>query len=143
MTLEELIASNPDPRELKRALAVKMRIQGLKHREIQAVLGVQSSYISRWERRYREEGLAGLSLRHKGSSGYLSNSQRQAVIEWIKQETQRNLWELVDHVEHVYGVVYRSLQSYYDLLKSAGMSWHQGRKKIPSMMNLWCSSTTK
>lgn len=143
MTLEELIASNPDPRELKRALAVKMRIQGLKHREIQAVLGVQSSYISRWERRYREEGLAGLSLRHKGSSGYLSNSQRQAVIEWIKLKTQRNLWELVDHIEHVYGVVYRSLQSYYDLLKSAGMSWHQGEKKVPSMMNLWCSSTTK
>lgn len=47
MTLEKLIASNPDPRELKRALAVKMRIQGLKHREIQPVLGVQSSYISR------------------------------------------------------------------------------------------------
>lgn len=46
MTLEEFIASNRDPRELKRAIAVKMRIQGLKHREIQAVLGVQSSYIA-------------------------------------------------------------------------------------------------
>ncbi|AOY80176.1 helix-turn-helix domain containing protein [Moorena producens JHB] len=52
-----------------------MRIQGLKHREIQAVLGVQSSYISRWEKRYREEGSSGLSLRHKGSSGYLSHSE--------------------------------------------------------------------
>lgn len=143
MTLEELIASNPDPRELKRALAVKMRIQGLKHREIQAVLGVQSSYISRWESRYREQGCSGLRLGHKGSSGYLSNSQRQAVIEWIKQKTQRTLWELVDYLEHSYGVVYRSLQSYYDLLKSAGMSWHQGRKKVPSMMNLWCNSIIK
>ena len=28
MTLEELIASNPDPRELKRAFVVQMRIQG-------------------------------------------------------------------------------------------------------------------
>ncbi|NEO02908.1 MAG: helix-turn-helix domain-containing protein [Moorea sp. SIO3I7] len=143
MTLEEFIASNRDPRELKRAIAVKMRIQGLKHREIQAVLGVQSSYISRWEKRYREEGCSGLRLRHKGSSGYLSHSQRQAVIDWIKQETQRNLWELVDHVEQVYGVVYRSWQSYYDLLKSAGMSWHQGKKKVPSMISLWSMSTTK
>ena len=42
MTLEELIASQPDPRELKRALAVKMRIHGMKHREIQEVLGVQA-----------------------------------------------------------------------------------------------------
>ena len=31
MTLEELIATQPDPRELKRALAVKMRVQGMKH----------------------------------------------------------------------------------------------------------------
>ena len=38
MTLEKLIASNPDPRELKRVLAVKMRLQGMKHREIQEVL---------------------------------------------------------------------------------------------------------
>lgn len=143
MTLEELIASNPNPRELKRALAVKMRIQGLKHREIQAVLGVQSSYISRWEKRYRENCVAGLRLGHKGSSGYLSDSQRQAVVEWIQQKIQRTLWELIDHIEQCYGVVYRSLQSYYELLKSAGMSWHQGRKKVPSMMNLWCKSTIK
>ena len=34
MTLEELIASNLDPRELKRALAIKIRIQGHKHRLI-------------------------------------------------------------------------------------------------------------
>ena len=160
MTLEELIASNPDPRELKRALAVKMRMQGLKHREIQPVLGVHSSYISRWESRYREQGVAGLRLGHQGSSGYLSETQRQAVIDWIKQTPQRTLWEVIDYIEYSYGVVYRSLQSYYELLKSAGMSWHQGRKadatqpslhggwnahqaKVPDLMNLWCSSTTK
>ena len=73
MTLEELIASNPDPRELKRALAVKMRIQGHKHREIQPVLGVHSSYISRWESRYQEQGVAGLRLKYRGSEGYLSS----------------------------------------------------------------------
>lgn len=143
MDLEEFIASNPDPRELKRAIVVKMRIEGLKHREIGTILGVQSSYISRWEKRYREQGLAGLYLGHKGSSGYLSKSQRQDVINWLKEATQRNLWELVDHIEQVYGVVYRSLQSYYDLLKNAGMSWHQGQKKVPSMMNVWYTSITK
>jgi transposase len=143
MNLEEFIASNPDPRELKRALAVKMRIEGLKHREIQSILGVESSYISRWEKRYREEGLAGILLGHKGSSGYLSKSEREAVIKWIKKETQRNLIELIDHIEQVYGVVYRSLQSYYELLKKAGMSWHQGQKKVPSTMNMWYTCTTK
>ncbi len=57
MTLEELIASNPDPRELKRALVVKMRIQGMKHREVRAILSVHSSYLSRWEKKYPTEGV--------------------------------------------------------------------------------------
>ncbi len=108
MDLEEFIANNPDARELKRAIVVKMRIEGLKHREIGTILGVQSSYISRWEKRLREQGLAGLYLGHKGSSGYLSKSQPQEVINWLKEETQRNLWELVDHIEQFDGVVYRS-----------------------------------
>ena len=143
MTLEELIASNPDPRELKRALAVKMRIQGHKHREIQLVLGVHSSYISRWESRYQEQGVAGLRLKYRGSEGYLSSQQRLAVIEWIGQKTQRTLWEVIDHIENSYDVVYRSMQSYYELLQSAGMSWHQGVKKVPDTMNLWCRPITR
>ena len=143
MTLEELIASQPDPRELKRALVVKMRIEGMKHREIQSILGVYSSYISRWEKSDREQGGEGIRLKHKGSIGYLNESERIAVIDWIQQKTQRTLWEVIDQIESSYGVIYRSLQSYYELLKNAGMSWHQGRKKVPSMMNLWCASATK
>ncbi len=143
MTLDEFIASNPEPRELKRALAVKMRLEQMKHRQIQPVLGVSSNYISRWEQRYREQGVEGLKLAHKGSQGYLSEEQRQAVIAWIAQDTQRNLWDVIEHIESSCGVRYRSLQSYYDLLKSAGMSWHQGQKKAPNTINLWCSNTTK
>ena len=143
MTLEEFIASNPDPRELKRALSVKMRVEGFKHRDIQPVMGVHSSYISRWESRYREGGIAGLRLAYKGSCGYLNQDERQAVMDWIAQEPHRNLWDVIDHIEHGYGVVYRSLQSYYDLLKGAGMSWHQGRKKALATMNQWRSSTPR
>ena len=143
MTLDEFIASNPESRELKRALAVKMRLEQMKHRQIQPVLGVSSNYISRWEQRYREQGVEGLKLAHQGSQGYLSEEQRQAVIAWIAQDTQRNLWDVIEHIESSCGVRYRSLQSYYDLLKSAGMSWHQGQKKVPNTMNLWCSNTTK
>ena len=90
--LDEFIASNPEPRELKRALAVKMRLEQMKHRQIQPVVGVSSNYISRWEQRYREQGVEGLKLAHKGSQGYLSDEQRQAVIAWIAQVPQRNLW---------------------------------------------------
>lgn len=143
MTLEELIASQPDPRELKRALVVKMRIQGMKHREIQAILGVHSSYISRWSKNYQEQGVEGIRLRHKGSIGYLNSAERIAVIDWIQQKTQRSLWEVIEHIEQKYRVVYRSMQSYYDLLKSAGMSWQKGRKKVLDMMNEECSNTIR
>jgi transposase len=134
MTLEELIMSNPEPRELKRALAVKMRLQGMKHDQIQPVLGVHSSYISRWESRYRQEGVAGLHSKYQGSRGYLTQTQRQEVTDWIQQENQRTLWELIDYLEKHYEVVYSSVQSYYDLLKQAGMSWHRGKKKVPNTM---------
>ena len=143
MTIEEFIASNPDPRELKRALAIKMRLQGMKHRQIQPVLGVASSYISRWEKCYQADGISGLRLAHKGSAGYLSASQRAAVVSWIEQESQRTLWELIDYVEQEYQVLYRSLESYYTLLKEAGMSWHKGKKKAPNTMSLWCKSEPK
>ena len=138
MTLEEFIASNPDARELKRALAVKMRLEGMKHKQIQPVLGVVSSFISHWEKRYQEDGVAGLRLAHKGSCGYLSQSQRAAVIHWIQEKSQRSLWEVIEYIEQEYDVLYRSLESYYALLRQAGMSWHQGQKKAPNMTNLWC-----
>lgn len=140
MTLEEFIASNPDPRELKRALVVKMRHEKLKHREIQAILGVASSYISHWEAKYQERGVEGLRLAYRGSQGYLNQAQRTAVIEWIQAELQRNIEEVIEHLQQEYGVTYRSLQSYYDLLRAGGMSWHQGRKKVPSMTQKWCKS---
>ena len=143
MNLEDFIASNPDPRELKRAIAMRMREQGFKHRVIQATLGVSSGYISEWEQRYREFGVEGLRLGHKGSSGYLNNAQRQEIIEWLKQEKQRNLEDLVEYIQENYGITYKSLQSYYELLHQAGMSWHKGVKKVPNKTQQQWQSTIK
>ncbi|HEY9875699.1 MAG TPA: helix-turn-helix domain-containing protein [Candidatus Obscuribacterales bacterium] len=42
--LNKLIQSNPDSRELKRAVAVQMYLQGQRHRQIQEVLGVSSFF---------------------------------------------------------------------------------------------------
>ncbi|MEG3991461.1 IS630 family transposase, partial [Microcoleus sp. S28C3] len=46
--LTEFIQSNPDPRELKRAITVSMQLKGYKHREIQESLSVSSGFISKW-----------------------------------------------------------------------------------------------
>ena len=92
--LNEFIQSNPDARELKRAIAIQMFLKGYKHREIQESLGVSSGFISKWNQVYEALSVAGLKLGYQGSVGYLSPEQRQAVITWLQTKNYWNLSEL-------------------------------------------------
>ena len=65
--LESLIESNPDVRELKRGLAVKMAIEEYPHQRITQLLGVSSFCISDWKKKFKANGIAGIRLGHKGS----------------------------------------------------------------------------
>ena len=60
--LEEFIASNPDPRELKRALSVRMMIEGLSRTQIQTLLGVSLPFISKWKVRFALGGDRSLEI---------------------------------------------------------------------------------
>ncbi len=79
-SLEDLIESNPDPRELKRALAVKMTLKGYRHQEIISVLQVSSGFISKWKQEFVLSGIKGLKLKHQGSRGYLSQLEKEQVL---------------------------------------------------------------
>ena len=87
-SLSVFIASNPDARELKRALAVQRTLLGLKQGAIQAILGVQSSFISTWKKRYLSEGVECFRLAYKGSSPYLSADQRGQINAWLSTQSQ-------------------------------------------------------
>jgi putative transposase len=129
--LTEFIQSNPDPRELKRALAVQMVMQEYTYYEIGDVLGVSVGFISKWRQTYEQRGLTGLSLRHQGSKGYLTSEQRQGVVKWLQQKNHWNLGELQQYVEAQYDVVFESKQSYYSLFAQAGISWKKTQKCNP------------
>ena len=129
--LNAFIKANPDARELKRAVAVRMFLTGYKHREIGESLGVSSGFISKWTGIYKQLGVPGLKLGYCGSVGYLDPEQRQAVINWLKQKNYWNLAELQTHVEAEYGVVFDSKQSYYTLFEQAGISWKKTQKRNP------------
>ena len=43
----------------------------------------------------------------------------------MKDKSHSSVEELKDWIERRYGVVYQSKQPYYDLLKAAGLGWHQ------------------
>jgi len=131
VTLQEFIQSNPDPRELKRAIAVNMSQQGMPHGRIQEVLGVSSGFISKWTQAYAQQGVFGLKLGHKGSQGYLSEQQRQSIIDGLKEQEYWNLSELQDQLWQQYGVRFKSRQSYYDLFHAAGLSWKKSQKRNP------------
>jgi putative transposase len=129
--LSEFIQSNPDPRELKRALAVQMVIQQYTYFEIRDVLQVSCGFISKWKQIFEQQGVAGLALKHQGSTGYLDARQRQGVIGWLKQKNYWNLDELQQHIEDTYAVVFASKQSYYNLFQEAGISWKKTHKRNP------------
>lgn len=129
--LESFIQSNPDPRELKRAIAVRMSFKGYKHRQIQESLSVSSGFISKWTQIFAMKGLSALKLAHKGSAGYLTKEQHSAIIDWLQKKNYWNLEELKAHLEDEYGVVFKSQQSYYDIFSEAGLSWKKTQKCNP------------
>ena len=106
--LTEFIQSNPDPRELKRAIAVSMQLKGYKHREIQESLSVSSGFISKWTQIFTMQGLSALLLAYKGSVGYLQPEQRAAIIDWLQKNNYWNLGELKAYIEERYEIVFGS-----------------------------------
>lgn len=130
-SLAAFIASNPDARELKRALAVQMTLLGFKQRRIQAVLGVQSGFISTWKKRYVSEGVACFRLGYTGSQPYLSADQRAQLIPWLASQSQPSVASLASYIQRQFGVVFRSSQSYYDLLSQAGYRWKKTQARSP------------
>jgi transposase len=130
-SLEGLIKSNLDPRELKRAIAVKMAIEGCTDRMITQVLGVSKSFIRDWKKAFNAEGVAGIKLGYQGAKGKLTTEQRAEIIEWLKNKNYWHLDELINHIEDKYNVVYKSKQSYDDLFELGKISWKRSQKVNP------------
>ncbi|MBW4455113.1 MAG: winged helix-turn-helix domain-containing protein [Nostoc indistinguendum CM1-VF10] len=120
--LENFIKNNKEPREIKRATAVKMLLCGYKHEEIMPILGVSSGFISTYKKAFFKLGLEGLKLGHKGSKSFLDDLQRAEVMEWLQTKDRWTLNELEYHIASKYGVTFSSKQSYYDLLDAASIS---------------------
>ncbi len=129
--LVKMIESNPDARELKRALAVQMVLKGYLYRQIEEILHVSDSFISKWWLVFESEGVMGLKLSCQGSKGYLSAGQRQAVIDWLQQKNYWNLSQLQQHICDTYHIKFKSRQSYYELFAVAGISWKKTQKSNP------------
>ena len=130
MTLDDVINSG-DPREIKRALAVKMFEHGSGRNYISMILAVSESYVSKWNGIYKKSGVEGLLLGYIGSEGYLDEFDHYDVIKYIKTKDTITVDELAAYITENFGVTYSSKQSYYDLLHEARMSWKKTEKVNP------------
>lgn len=129
--LEKYIKESRDSREVKRAIAVKMVLEEYSYEEICKLLGVGKPYISIWKNKYLEAGVKGLNLGYKGFTPYLTQQQREEVINKLREKNYWNLEELIKEVKEKYGVEYKSLQSYYELFHEAKISWKKSQKVNP------------
>lgn len=146
--LTEFIQSNPESREMKRALAVKMALQGESYSNITKLLGIHKSSITTWKQKFEAQGLDGIKLAYKGAKSYLTSAQRSEVMSWLRTVNSWNLDDLVTYLDEHYGVIYQSKQSYYELFSSADISWKKSQKVNPKLkpelvkkneMRLWSS----
>jgi len=129
-TLEDIINS-PESLEVKRALAVKMFLFDFKTEDICMLLDVSDSFVSKWKIIYENEGASALKVNYQGGTGFLTEVQHIQIMVHLKNQPHCSVEELRDYIESHFGIVYQSKQSYYDLLKAAGLSWHQTQAVNP------------
>ena len=89
--LEEFIKTNPDSRELKRVLAVKLALSGYAYRAIQEIIGVTPGFIAKWKKEFISAGIEGIILKYQGSRPYLNAEEKQELIQWIINQSH---WDI-------------------------------------------------
>lgn len=130
--LDEFIKTTKDAREIKRALAAKLRLEHQPSQKVQQILQVSQSFVSHWKNRAIFEGVEALRMQYKGSAGYLKAQEKEAVIQWIRSQDYVRLQDLVNYLKQEYQVIFESRQSYYALFHEAKVSWKKTQKTNPA-----------
>ena len=126
--LDDFINKTKESKEIKRALAVKMILSGKSYREIKELLNVSHSFISEWKNQAIFHGVESLKLQYKGTQGYLKAVEKEQIMEWRRAQSNLRLSDLQNYLKKQYDVFFESNQSYYKLLKEAGINWKKNSK---------------
>jgi transposase len=81
--LIKFINSNGESREMKRALAVKLALQGYVYRAIENILNVSQGYVSKWKKRFITQGIPGLRLGYRGAKTKLTREEEESTRQWL------------------------------------------------------------
>jgi len=72
-----------------------------------------------------------LKLGYKASRSYLTDEQKKETIEWLYSPEKGNIYELERYLMETYDVVFKSRESYYQIWRSANLTWQKGNKENP------------
>lgn len=129
--LQTFLNEHRDSREYRRALAVKLALQGYLYATICEMLDVTPPFVSQAKTAYETAGTDGLQLKYQGGQPFLTGEQRQAVITWLKAQQIWSVELLRSYVQTSYAVVYKSKQSYYEMLAQAGITYKRAQARNP------------
>jgi len=129
--LQEFIRTTTDVRELKRALVVHNTLIGRSRSEVAAEVGYSVAFVDKWRGIYKRQGVEGLRVGYKGSTGYLTPQHHDELRGWIQAQKAWDIPTLQAHIAHQYDVHYKSLKSYYALMDEAGISWKKSQDDHP------------
>ena len=128
--LTDFINSTNHVKEWKKGEAVKLTIQGFSYRAISQRLQISYSSIARAKKEYKARGVSGLKLKYKGSLSYLTEVQKADLKVWLFEKPEnRNISELQRHIMEKYNLVFKSPQSYYNILKNSQLTWQKANKQ--------------
>src|SRR5919198_3490232 len=97
--LAAFLAEKRDSREYRRGLAVKLALQGYLYEVICDMLDVTPGFVSQSKTAYETHGIEGLTLKYHGARPFLSDSERQAVIGWLKAQQEWSVEHLYTHIQ--------------------------------------------
>ncbi len=104
-----------------------MILSGKSYYEVKELLKVSQSFISQWKNQALFHGVESLRLQYQGTQGYLKAKEKEQIIEWLRAQDYIRLSDLQNYLQKQSDVVFESNQSYYNLLKEAGVSWKKTR----------------
>jgi putative transposase len=120
--LDAFLATVRDARAYKRALVVQLCERGQRAAEVARLLDVSEAFVSTCRKRYAADGVASFTLGYRGGTSFLSADERTEALTWIADQKRPTVRVVRTYLQETFGVVYESRQSYYALLKEAGLS---------------------
>jgi transposase len=119
---------------MKRALGVKLALQGYVYRAIENILNVSQGYVSKWKKRFIAQRIPGIKLGYRGAKTKLTKEEEEETIKWLLCQEYWDISELEISLIEEYDVIFKSKESYYKIYKKAKTT-RQRAEKVNSRKN--------